>query len=97
MLGSGLIVLTGLLTTASTAPGYKVPDPAPPAIEQGAVSIRITMPLCAVGTVPIDFCQVLIMWLETGGRISFSIDRNGVIAQWDRTYAIGPMDLPTGK
>lgn len=97
ILASGLTVLTGLLTTASTAPGHKVQQPTPPAIGQAAVTAGVTMPLCAVGAVPLNFCQALIVWLETEGKISISIASHGEIAQWEGTFAIGPIDLPSGK
>jgi len=97
ILASGLIVLTGLLTTASTFPGHKVPDPAPPVIEQGAITIRITIPRCAVGVVPANPFQAMILWLETWGPVSFSIAGKGESALLHRTIAIGPIDLPTGK
>lgn len=92
---SAVIGFTGLASNASTAPGYKAPKPL--ATQEAAAPSTVILPLCTIGGLQGNFFQVVGLWVESGGNISFSIFENGRAVSLDSEYALGTADLPTGK
>jgi hypothetical protein len=94
---TGVIGFAGLVSTASTAPGYKALKPLTLVTQEGAPTYMANLPLCAIGSLQGNFFQVIVLWAESRGNITFSMVSDGELDSMDVQYTMGTISLPTGN
>lgn len=93
----GVIGFAGLAGTASTAPGYKALKPLTLVNEEGAPTYMAHLPLCTIGSLQGNFFQVILLWTQSRGNITFSMVSNGEMDNVDMQFTMETISLPTGN